>query len=281
VISSQQPEFLLCSPESYDAHFLFNPFMSYRERVSFRRARAQWRLLVRTLEEAGAAVKVMEPEPATSALVFTADAAFAFRPGCMLVLENDGPRGDWDAPVYRRWLAEAGFHVEGAPPGRRLDGGNLLRLPNGDVLAGLKPHASGVGERYLASLLKATSGAVLHAVPLAGEPFLHLDTVVGVLGDRGFLVHRGGLADPHALVDGPLAGAEIVEVDAEDARRFGCNVVVAGDTVITGPVSIDLRRRIGRLGFHVEALDLGEFYKAGGGAKCLTLPLWRNPKEER
>ncbi|MEA2428748.1 MAG: dimethylarginine dimethylhydrolase, eukaryotic [Thermoleophilaceae bacterium] len=50
--------------------------------------------------------------------------------------------------------------------------------------------------------------------------------------------------------------------------------MVVGDVVITGPISHGLARRIAARGFEVESLDLSEFYKAGGGAKCLTLPLW-------
>lgn len=265
--------FLLCAPDHFDAHFLFNPFMSYRERVDRRRMKAQWRRLKRTLEEVGAEVEVMDPELSTSALTFTADGAFCYAPGRALILRNDGARGDFEPPVFARWFRERGYEVEALPPRYRLDGGNLLRLPEGDVLAGLKPRATGLGERYLARILKLTSVRSLFTVPLVGEPYLHLDTVVGVLGNNRFLVYTNGLRD--GSVDrGPLAGAEVVEVSRADAERFACNVVVVGDVVITGPISARLTRRLSGLGYHVERLDLSEFYKAGGGAKCLTLPLW-------
>ncbi len=141
------------------------------------------------------------------------------------------------------------------------------------MLAGLKPRATGLGERYLARILERTSGGSLFTVPLVGERYLHLDTVVGVLGERRFLVYTKGLREER--VDrGPLAEAEVLIVSTADAQRFACNVVVVGDVVITGPISAQLTRRLCALGYHVERLDLSEFYKAGGGAKCLTLPLW-------
>jgi hypothetical protein len=36
-----RPRFLLCAPEYFDVHFLFNPFMSFHERVDRRRAKRQ------------------------------------------------------------------------------------------------------------------------------------------------------------------------------------------------------------------------------------------------
>jgi N-dimethylarginine dimethylaminohydrolase len=268
-----RPSLLMCPPDSYDVHFLFNPHMTYSERVDRRRAKAQWRRLVTVLEEAGAELHFLEPSPVMGPLVFTADAAFCYRPGDALILQNDGVRGDLEPAIFRAWFEEHGFRTESAPPNYRLDGGNLLRLPDGTVLAGLKPGSSGVGERYLARLLRVAVGARLETVPLVEEKFLHLDTVVGVLGDRQYLVYLDGLRDRRPPVGGALADAEIIEVSTGDAARFACNIVVVGDVVITGPVSDGLYRRIGRLGFHVERVDLSEFYKAGGGAKCLTLPI--------
>ena len=268
----------MCPPDSYDVHYLFNPHMPYTERVDRRRAKAQWRRLVRVLEEAGADLHFLEPRPGSGPLVFTADGAFCYRSGDVLILQNDGVRGDVEPDIFQDWFRARGFRVEYAPPNYRLDGGNLLRLPDGDVLAGLKPFATGLGERYLARLLRLTCGAELFTVPLVEERFLHLDTVVGVLGPQRLLVYAGGLQDGRLPADGPLAQAEIVPVSAADAARFACNVIVVGDVVVTGPISDDLARRITRLGYHVERVDLSEFYKAGGGAKCLTLPL-RPPQE--
>jgi N-dimethylarginine dimethylaminohydrolase len=270
----------MCAPDWYDVHFLFNPHMAYTQQVDRRRAEAQWGRLVRVLEEAGADLHFLEPRAGSGPLVFTADGAFGYRDGDVLILQNDGVRGDVEPGIFQEWFKAHGFRVEFAPPNYRLDGGNLLRLANGDVLAGLKPFATGLGERYLARLLRLTCGAELYTVPLVDEKFLHLDTVVGVLGPGRFLVYEGGLRDGRLPADGPLADAEIVPVSAADAARFACNLVVVGDVVITGPISYDLGRRLTRLGYDVERVDLGEFYKAGGGVKCLTLPLRPQQKGE-
>src|SRR5687767_2238734 len=93
-VADTRPSLLMCAPDHYDVHFLFNPHMRYTERVDRRRAKAQWRRLVRVLEEAGADLRFLEPSSITGPLVFTADGAFCYRPGDVLILENDGVRGD-------------------------------------------------------------------------------------------------------------------------------------------------------------------------------------------
>lgn len=251
--------------------------MSYQETVSRRRAKRQWRRLVQVLEAAGATLDFLEPSPTSSALSFTADGAFFYAPGRALVLRNDGPRGTLEPPLYRSWLRKHGYTVESMPPRYRLDGGNLLRFPNGDVLAGLKPNASGLGERYVARLLKLACHRRLWTVELRAERHLHLDTAVGLLADRAYLVYRPALANEAVLERTPLGSAPAINIGREDAERFACNLIVVNDVVITGLISASLARRISRVGFHVERLDLGEFHKAGGGARCLTLPLWRQP----
>ena len=265
--------FLVCPPDYFTAHYLFNPFMTYRERVDVRRAKRQWRSLVRVLEGAGAELEIVEPDGATSAVVFTADGAFCYAPGHALVLRNDGVRGDLEPPVFKAWLEARGYRTEALPPRYRLDGGNLLRLAEGDVLAGLKPGATELGERYLARLLRLTTGRSLQTVPLVDQRHLHLDTALAVLPRGEVLVYRDALREgelPAAVVE---RAEDVIEVTRADAARFACNVVCVDDVVVTGPVSDRLASRIARCGYAVERVDLGEFYKAGGGAKCLTLPL--------
>jgi N-dimethylarginine dimethylaminohydrolase len=244
----------MCPPDAFDARFL---------------AKRQWRRLVEVLDAAGAELEFLEPRPRIGPRVFTADGAFCFRPGHVLLLQNDGVRGDIELAAFREWFRTRGYRVDDAPPNYRLDGGNLLRLEDGTVLAGLKPNATGIGEWYLARLLRLTGGGEVATVPLIDERCLHLDTAVGVLGGNRFLVHADALRDGRL----PLADADAVPVSAADAARFACNVVVVGHVVVTGPISATLARQIARRGFHVERVDLSEFSNAGGGARCLTLPL--------
>jgi len=269
------PSYLICPPRYYDTHFLFNPWMTYRERVNKHRAWRQWRDLVRALESAGAQVETIEPVPDSAAMVFTADAALVLEQKNVLLLSNDGPRGELEPPLFRSWFHANGYVIESMPSTRRLDGGNLVRLHNGSLAIGLKPGAVGRAETYLAKRLKMTSSAAA-VVPIAliQKHFLHLDMVLGNVGGKAYLVYPEAFAlGLDGIHNTPLLEKEVIRLDRGDAEAYAANLVTVGDVVITGKISEDLRRRISSYGFWVEELPLTEFYKAGGGAKCLTLPL--------
>jgi len=62
-------------------------------------------------------------------------------------------------------------------------------------------------------------------------------------------------------------------VDTLDAGNFACNAVNIGDQVIMNKASDPLTARLMLAGFKVHEVELSEFLKAGGSAKCLTLKL--------
>ena len=62
-----------------------------------------------------------------------------------------------------------------------------------------------------------------------------------------------------------------------DAGNFACNAVNIGDTVILNKASDPLKARLMLNGFKVREVNLSEFLKAGGSAKCLTLKLTEPP----
>ena len=266
--------FLLCPPEHFDTHFLYGYWTAYRPPVDKDRAWAQWRSLVRVMEEAGARLDYLEPSPDSGAHVFTADIGLVYAPGTALVLRNDGPRGALEPPHFGAWCARNGFLTARLPPAHRLDGGNILRLHDGTYALGCKPGTDERTGRELAAYLRRTYGLSVAPVRLTDPAFLHLDLVLGRLGGRGYLVFPGGLdLDGAGAAGRRLYEREVITVDRDDAEHFACNMITLGDLVITGPISSRLKRRIARLGFWVERLPLTEFFRLGGGAKCLTMPL--------
>lgn len=272
--ATPKQRFLVCRPDYFDSTFLFNPWMSFRDSVDTDRAMRQWEGMVAALEAAGAVVEVLEPTPDSPAQVFTADGAIVLGSGHALVLRNDGPRGVLEPRNFADWLRADGFEVESIPPNRTLDGGNVLQLHDGSFACGLKPGADGSGEDYFGKLLRLTSERSLHLVRLVDRQFLHLDMSIGRVGDAGYLVFEAALEGGLASLEGsPILDREIVLVDRDDAKQFACNGITVGNTFLTGSISRKLIDAIERLGYGACTLELDEFHKAGGGLKCLTLPL--------
>jgi N-dimethylarginine dimethylaminohydrolase len=64
-----------------------------------------------------------------------------------------------------------------------------------------------------------------------------------------------------------------IVVSEEDALNFACNAVNSGQHIFLNKASPELTAELEARGFTVVQAPLGEFMKAGGGAKCLTLKL--------
>jgi N-dimethylarginine dimethylaminohydrolase len=65
----------------------------------------------------------------------------------------------------------------------------------------------------------------------------------------------------------------LIPVEESESRRFACNAVVVGRTVVTNTGCPKLHAALEKLGFTARETALDEFVKAGGSAKCLTLRL--------
>jgi N-dimethylarginine dimethylaminohydrolase len=71
----------------------------------------------------------------------------------------------------------------------------------------------------------------------------------------------------------------LIEIALEDALAFACNSVEIGDALVMHHASPALRSRLNAAGYRIFQTDLGEFHKAGGSAKCLTLRLDDGPAQ--
>ena len=64
---------------------------------------------------------------------------------------------------------------------------------------------------------------------------------------------------------------KLLAVQEAEAHRFGCNAVAVGKTVIHNSNCPQLADDLAQWGYRSIPVELDEFLKAGGSAKCLTL----------
>lgn len=265
---------ILCSPPVFlDLTHLLNPWMRWDEDVDRGRAVRQWEALVATLQDAGATVEVLPPDPRTPALTFTRDLGVVVE-GEVLGLTNLGPRGDREPRRARRWLRRAGVPQRRWSPRDLLEGGNVLDTTWGWLL-GVRAGMDADPTRRLAAHLRERTGRRAAVVPLDDPRFGHLDMVLADLGPL-WLAHRPSLQyaglGSSPVWDEVLGGRPVVDVTDEEADRLAANVVAVGDVVV-GDLTPRLCRAVQRAGLHPAPVALDEPRKAGGGAHCLTLEL--------
>jgi len=259
--------YLMCPPHHFGVLYEINPWMHREIAVDHDAAVAQWERLVANLRAAGAEVEVLEPQPHVPDLVFTANAGVVsggrFVPAHFRHAERQP-----ETPVFSAWFAERGFEIVELPPALTHEGAGDA-LPFGDVLlSGYRPRSDVAAATELSRLLDVAVGSV----ELVDPRLYHLDLTFCPLDDRRALVaplgwDRYGRTVVEALVPEPLW------LEDEEALQFCANSVVVGTNVVMPAVPPRVGRQLEAWGFSVVESAVGEFLKAGGGCRCLTLAL--------
>ena len=287
------PVFLMCAPSLYDVTYVINPWMEGNvHRSSRERAHAQWQGLYSELARI-ARVLLIEPEPGSPDMVFTANAGLV-RHGAVAISSFTHPERQGEEPHFRRWFQSAGYRVLDLPRALRFEGeGDALFTVEGQGRQGQGREGQGHGgqrlwvghgprtcERSHAALRELwqrdADGGQLEVVGLhlIDPRFYHLDTCFAPLAD-GSLMYYPGAFDRASLdeVEAFYTPDQRIAVSEADAVCFACNAVNVGETILLNRISAELAGRLRGCGYQVIQLPLDEFLKAGGAAKCLVMKL--------
>lgn len=258
----------MCRPTYYTIAYEINPWMSLRRQANARRAAAQWqqlhRLLTRTLR---ARVDLLPPRAGVPDLVFTANAGLVNEH--TLIRSNFRyPQRQREESIVERYFTRRGFRVATLNPRYRFEGEGDALWMGKTLLFGFRFRSDAPAHEELARILKAR----VLPLELIDRRFYHLDTCCCPLDAQTVLWFPKAFDRYGRRVVERLA--ETISVSETDAKRFVCNAIVLGrDVVMQTGISTSLSGRLKRRGFRVHEVNLSEFLKAGGSAKCLVLRL--------
>jgi N-dimethylarginine dimethylaminohydrolase len=257
----------MCPPDFYGIEYEINPWMSRSRGSQSDVARAQWRRLHDTLAGLGVSVELLEPVRGLPDLVFTANAGLMFKNQLYSSRFRHAERAK-ESPVNDAWFAAHAFKVEHFPEGQYHEGaGDALFC--GDVLfAGYRIRSDVHGHLWLGERI----GKRVLPLELVNPYYYHLDTCFCPLAP-GEAIWFPGAFDDYGRTVIRSHIPRLLEATEPEARRFGCNAVVVGKRVITNTGCDRLEAGLRAWGYEPIAVELDEFLKAGGSAKCLTLRL--------
>jgi N-dimethylarginine dimethylaminohydrolase len=264
--------FLMCPPRHFGVLYEINPWMQREVTVDADLALAQWEGLVATLEEAGATVEQMAPQAEVPDLVFTANAGVVN--GRQFVPSHfRHPERQPETPVNAAWFEANGWRVDRLPAELDHEGaGDALPFTPED---GRTVLLSGYSFRSDAGAATALSGLLacpVRPVQLVDPRLYHLDLTFCPLDARHAIVaplgwDAYGRKVVEALVPDPLVLTD------DEALSFCANSVVVDRTIVMPATPPRVGRQLEHWGFTVVEAPIGEFLKAGGGCRCLTLAL--------
>ena len=268
---ADKPSLLMCPPTLYEVSYVINPWMQGNMgHASRQRAMRQWESLYEVLSEL-ADVQLVQPIAGSPDMVFTANAGLA-RNGVVAISSFYYPERQGEEPHFRAWFEKAGYKIVDLPRETPFEGeGDALFSADGSRLW------VGYGTRTAESSHAALRGlwdAEVTGLHLIDPRFYHLDTCFAPLVD-GSLLYYPSAFDAASIekIEAYYPAEMRIAVGESDALSFACNAVNIGKTIVLNLISAELELELRRRGFEVVQVELDEFLKAGGAAKCLVMKL--------
>lgn len=268
---SNKDQILMCPPEFFTVDNAINPWMAGNEgQLDRSKAQAQWDELVETIGQF-ADVVTMPAQPDLPDMVFTANAGAVY--GDKAIASHFMPHERRpEEQHFKKWFRENGFELLDLDEKLGFEGaGDCLVDRGGPWLW------TGYGFRTEIEAHPAIAeffGRELVSIRLTDPRFYHIDTCFCPLTD-GFLMYHPPAFDfdSRLAIESRVPSHKRIIVDTMDAGNFACNAVNVGYEVFVHKASAPLKARLMLAGFTVHEVDLSEFLKSGGSAKCLTLKL--------
>lgn len=262
---------LMCPPDYFTVDYVINPWMAGHETsLDIARAKQQWSELKERIGE-HADVVTMDPQPDLPDMVFTANAGVVY--GDKAIASHFMPHERRpEEPHFKKWFRDNDFELLGLDEKIGFEGA-------GDCLLDRRGPWFWAGYGFRTEIEAHTEiqnffDLDIVSIHLTDSRFYHIDTCLCPLTD-GFLMYHPPAFDfdSRIAIESRIPPHKRIVVDTADAGNFACNAVNVGDQVFLNKASEPLKARLMLAGFKVHEIDLSEFLKAGGSAKCLTLKL--------
>ncbi len=257
----------MCPPDFYGIEYEINPWMSRGRQSDSAESRRQWHALHALLVSLGARVELMQPVEHLPDLVFTANAGLVWHDTAFLSHFRH-PARQGETPHDEQWFRDFGFRTRKLPDRHDFEGaGDALFL--GDTLfAGYLIRSDARSMQWVAKQV----GCRVIPLQLVDDHYYHLDTCFCPLSSTEAIYFPPAF-DDYGRTALQQHVPTLIPVEPNEAARFACNAVVLGKHVVLNTGCPQLEIALESRGYTPHTTELGEFIKAGGSAKCLTLRL--------
>jgi N-dimethylarginine dimethylaminohydrolase len=257
----------MCRPDHYGIEYEINPWMHLAVPVDHALAQAQWEALHRTYLDLGLEIELADPVAGLPDMVFTANAAVLWD-GRAVLSNFHHPERAGEEPHWRQELEGLGFEVHELPRSLSFEGAGDALFVGDRLFCGSGFRTDRESHRPVARILEVE----VVSLELIDSRFYHLDTCFCPLDATTVLAAPDAFSEGSARLIRQLV-PNLIEVSVEVAAGFACNAMPVGKRVVSSLTVAQLADPLRAAGFTTLPLPMGEFLKAGGGVRCLSLPL--------
>jgi N-dimethylarginine dimethylaminohydrolase len=260
---------ILCQPQYMTIREVINETQKEfkDEGIHIKRALAQHREFVRTLEANCIEVVLLPYHKKFPEQVFTRDIGFTLGQTIFVAkMAHDVRMGE--EAVLKQWLDDEEMSYFNLAEDR-IEGGDVI-IDGETIYVGLSNRTHQEAVEHLQGLLIQYD---VKAIPFK-EKYLHLDCVFNVISPDTALIYRPALTEEDINLFS--SRYELIEVSEEEQFTLGTNVLCIGNKkILSLPINKQVNQNLRNRGFEVIEVDISEIIKSGGSFRCCTLPILR------
>ncbi|MCY4487137.1 MAG: hypothetical protein OXF11_08495 [Deltaproteobacteria bacterium] len=229
---------------------------------------AEWRGLYRLLrDELDVQVDLLEPRPDMPKLVTAASGGFVWKDTFIASRPRDVSRRP-EAEAWANFFMVRGYAMPDLPEGCTFEGGRDLVVADGTLYAGYRTDDDLAAHQALSEILDHE----VQSLRLSDGWDWPLDTCLCPVGD-GSALFLPDAFDPAARKEIQDHVPRLHPVDADDARRLGCNALFAGRNAVLPKGCRETGTHLKEAGFQVHHLPVAAYARHGAGPKALVLKI--------
>lgn len=255
---------LMSRPTHFDVAYTINPWMNQKIPVTKLRAHEQWETLATTIRNFADVTEI--PTAVHPDFVFTANAGLVHNQEVIVSTFKHTER-QAEEPHWKKWFEAQGFHTHTLRNVTFEGAGDALFSNANTLIGGYGFRTEHAAYEQIASIWDID----IVCVELVDERFYHLDTCLCVLDDTTILYYKEAFSKTSQKK--LQERYTCIEVSESEALHFACNAVVIDQHIILPSGATNVKNILRQAGYIPTTVEMTEFIKAGGAAKCLTLAL--------
>lgn len=263
-----KPTIYVCPPTSFTLAYEINTWMDTTNQIDTAVAIQQWQILCDTLIQAGTDVKPIAGNLYPDS-VFIANAGLIINDTFILSRFRFKER-QREESVWQELFEKEGYTVIQPPEKHYFEGA-------GDALFFRNHLIGGTGFRGTKNTynwIEKTQPISTLPVELVDPHFYHLDTCFCPLDDSTALIYPGAFSKK-SFDDIKALGGTLIEVSEKEAHRFACNAIAIQKHIILPSHNPQTATQLQKNGYTPFFVEMTEYIKSGGAAKCCTLSPYR------